>query len=309
MEKVFVVILNWNRTEDTLQCLKSVKSLKKGDYIAKVAVIDNGSDPKLFSELKRNVTKLNFPPNILRLIRNEKNLGFAAGNNVGIEYSLKNEADYILILNNDTVVDTNLINSFLEAGLRYPDGGIFSPKIYFAPGFEFHKNAYHPSAIGKVIWSAGGEIDWKNVYGKNRGVDEVDRGQYDSGREIDYATGACMFVRSEVFEKIGLFDEKYFMYKEDEDFSLRAKKAGFKVVYTPSSYLWHKVARSSAIGSELNDYFIARNRMLFGMQYAKVRTKLALLRESIRLLVSGRKWQKVGIRDYYLGNFGKGNWR
>ena len=96
---------------------------------------------------------------------------------------------------------------------------------------------------------------------------------------------------------------------EDSDLSERIKKAGFKVMYSPRGRLWHKVSQGSGIGSELNDYFITRNRMLFGMTYAKLRTKFALFRESIKLLLIGRKWQKIGIRDYYLGKFGKGSWK
>jgi len=95
---------------------------------------------------------------------------------------------------------------------------------------------------------------------------------------------------------------------EDADHAQRIKKAGYKVLYSGKGWLWHKVSQSSGIGSELNDYFLTRNRMIFGMRYASLRTKFALLRESIKLLLSGRKWQKIGIKDYYLGNLGKGSW-
>src|SRR3989344_2902107 len=118
-----------------------------------------------------------------------------------------------------------------------------------------------------------------------------------------------MFMRRNVLEKSGLFDEKYFMYYEDTDLSLRIKKNGFKLFYIPQAIVWHKVAQSSGIGSELNDYFITRNRLLFGMKYAKIRSRFALYRESLRLLSSGRKWQKKGVIDFYLGRFGKGSWR
>ena len=99
------------------------------------------------------------------------------------------------------------------------------------------------------------------------------------------------------------------MYFEDTDLSQRLKLAGKKIVYDPSGVIWHKVAQSSGIGSNLNDYFTTRNRMLFGMKYASFRTKIALLRESVRLLISGRKYQKQGIKDFYLGRFGKGSWK
>jgi GT2 family glycosyltransferase len=87
------------------------------------------------------------------------------------------------------------------------------------------------------------------------------------------------------------------------------KKVGWKVLFSPEGFMWHKVSQSSGIGSGQNDYFLTRNRMLFGMKYAQLRTKFALLKESIKLLLIGRKWQKIGIRDYYLGRFGKGSWK
>jgi hypothetical protein len=116
-------------------------------------------------------------------------------------------------------------------------------------------------------------------------------------------------LRSEALKNAGLFEEKYFMYLEDADLSQRLKRKGWEVLYTPKAEIWHKVAQSSGIGSDLNDYFITRNRLLFGMRYAALRTKFALIRESIRLLLTGRKWQKTGIRDFYLGRFGRGSWK
>jgi GT2 family glycosyltransferase len=118
-----------------------------------------------------------------------------------------------------------------------------------------------------------------------------------------------MLLRSEALKDIGLFDEKYFMYLEDADLSQRLKKKGWEVLYAPKTEIWHKVAQSSGIGSDLNDYFITRNRLLFGMRYAKCRTKLALVKESFKLLLTGRGWQKIGVRDFYLGRFRKGSWK
>jgi hypothetical protein len=136
----------------------------------------------------------------------------------------------------------------------------------------------------------------------------VDKGQYDRQEETDIANGACVLIRRQVVEKVGYLREKYFLYWEDAEYSERARRAGWKVVYTPKTCLWHKVAQSSGIGSDLNDYFLTRNRLDFGLWYASMRTKFALFRESIKLLLKGRKWQKIGIRDFYLGKWGKGSW-
>jgi len=325
--KIYVVVLNWNRSDDTIKCVKSVMALRITSYELNILIVDNGSS----DDSIRIVRNFQFPMvrqalrpraqgrvahhpeqsrgiSNFQLIKNKKNLGFAGGNNVGIKCALDNSADYVLILNNDTIVDKNLIESLLETAKKYPRAGAISPKIYFAKDYEFHKDRYEKSELGKVIWYAGGGIDWKNVYGLARGVDEVDRGQYDKLSETDFATGTCMLISRKALEKVGLFDEKYFMYYEDTDLSVRVNKAGFKVFYAPSATVWHKVAQSSGIGSDLNDYFITRNRLLFGFRYASIRSRLAIVRESIKLLVLGRKWQKKGVVDFYFGKFGQGSW-
>ena len=301
--KVFIVILNWNRPDDTIECLNSIKKLLDIGYQLSVVVVDNASNVASVKKIKSHIKNISY-----KLIVNKVNLGYTGGNNIGIKYAIDQGADFVMVLNNDTIVNKYLLTEFLKTSKRDPKAGILSPKIYFAPGFEFHKDRYSKENLGKVLWYAGGQIDWDNVYGKNRGVDEVDKGQYDKVEEIDFATGTCMFVSRSVLEKIGLFDKKYFMYYEDMDLSMRIKKAGFKVLYVPSANVWHKVAQSSGIGSNLNDYFITRNRLLFGMRYAKLRTRFALYRESLRFLLSGRVWQKKGVLDFYLGKYGKGSW-
>lgn len=301
MMKVSIIILNWNRKDDTLECLKSLKGLVVKGFELEIIVVDNASTDDSLDSLRKIKN--------IKLIENKKNLGFAEGNNEGIKYALKNRSDYVMILNNDTEVHENLVKELFDTAQKHPDGGAFSPMIYFAKGYEFHKDRYKKKDLGKVIWSAGGEIDWNNVYGINRGVDEVDMGQYKNVEEIKFATGACVLYSSKALRRKGMFDPKYFMYYEDVELSVRLSRARFKIYYVPKAKLWHKVAQSSGIGSGLNDYFISRNRMLFGMRYASLRTKFALLREAFRLMFNGRPWQKTGVFDYFVGNFYKGSWK
>lgn len=300
MKKVAVVILNWNRKSDTLECLRSVHELRTMNYELLTVVVDNAStdgSAEAFRKLKDVV-----------LVKNKENLGFTGGNNEGIKKALELGADFVMVLNNDTTLDRDLVNELVEVAGSKKEAGIFTPKIYFAKGFEFHKDRYDRGEKGKVIWAAGGKIDWDNVYGINRGVDEVDTGQYDRIEEVDFGTGACLFVKREVFEKVGMFDNRYFMYYEDADFCEKAKRNGFKIVYVPTAKLWHKVAQSSGIGSGLNDYYISRNRLLFGTLYASFRTRFALLRQSFRIYLTGREWQKKGVMDFYIGKFGRRSW-
>ncbi len=304
LPKVFIIILNWNGINDTLSCLESIKKLNVKDCELGVIVVDNGSTDDSVKELK----KLVFREIDFRLVTTTTNLGFAGGNNVGIKYALESGADYMMILNNDTIVDKNLITELLKVAKKEKVAAV-SPKIYFAQGYEFHKDRYKKNDLGKVIWYAGGKIDWKNVYGENRGVDELDGGQFQNTSNTGFATGACMFLTAIAVKEVGMFDEKYFLYLEDADLSLRLKRKGWKVKYTPKAVVWHKVSQSSGIGSNLNDYFITRNRLMFGMKYAPVRAKIALIRESIKFLIVGRKWQKKAVSDFYGGRFGKGSFK
>ncbi len=294
--KTAIVILNYKGLDHTLDCLKSIRSLNKNNYGMEIIVVDNNSldnSCKALSKLKD-----------IHLIENPANLGYSGGNNAGIRYALKRNADSVLILNNDTTVDQNLIIN-LVGDLKSAD--IISPKIYFSAGFEFHKNRYRSTDPGKVIWYAGGTIDWENIIGKHIGVDEVDNSQFENGREIDFATGACMLVKREVFGKIGLFDEKYFLYLEDLDFCIRAKKAGFKIIYSPKAIIWHKNAQSAqGSGSNLQDYFITRNRLLFAFKFARLRTKLAVFKQALTQLKNPVK--RRAFLDFITARFGKGTY-
>lgn len=301
--KVVVIIVNWNRKDDLVACLKSLSRVSTFGYELATIVVDNGSSDGSLEALNK-ITNFTF-----RVIPLKENTGFVGGNNMGIKAALEDGADFVLLLNNDTLVDRNLVRELVKVADKNKEAGVLVPKIYFAPGFEFHKDRYPKSVLGKVIWFAGGVIDWNNLYGSNFGVDDVDRGQFDQEKEVDFATGCAMFIRKKVLKKVGLLDERYFTYLEDVEFCQRVKKAGWRVLYAPLGYLWHKVSQTSGSGSNLNDYFLARNRMLFGLEYARLRTKFALLRESIKFLVSGRKWQRIGVRDFYLRRFGKGSWK
>lgn len=303
-KKVFIIILTWNQLELTKQILQDISRLETKGIKSETIVVDNGSKDGTQKEL-RGYKLPNMP---FKLIENPENFGFAEGNNVGIRYALKKGADYLILMNNDIVVPKNLVIQLIKVAEKDKKIGLLAPKMYFAKGYEFQKERYSEKDLGKVIWYAGGIIDWDNIYSFHRGVDEVDRGQYDKQIDTDFVNGACALIRSDLIKNVGYLDKKLFLYWEDADLSERARRAGWRVVYMPNTHIWHKVAQASGIGSNLNDYFLTRNRLVFGMRYARWRTKLALIRESFKLLVSGRKWQKIGIRDFYLRRFGRGSW-
>ncbi|MGA2968020.1 MAG: glycosyltransferase family 2 protein [Candidatus Levyibacteriota bacterium] len=302
MPKVFVTLVNYNNNQNTYSCLQSMEEINTEGFELNVVIVDNASKDK-FTEDKK-YQKFN-----LKIIRSEENLGFAGGQNLGIKYALDNSADYVVVLNNDVILDKNLIVELLKTFQTEQNCGIVSPKIYFAKGYEFHKNRYKENDLGKIIWYAGGNIDWENMLASHRGVDEVDKGQYEELEQTSFASGCCEMIKREVFGKVGFFDERYFLYYEDNDLSQRTKKLGFKIFYQPKAILWHFNAGSTGgSGSALHDYYITRNRLLFGFNYSPLRVKLALVRESFKIILSGRPWQKKGALDFYLRRFGKGSY-
>ena len=291
--KVSVVVLNYNGWKDTLECIESLKRCRKHFKEIEIIVVDNNSTDNSQSHLAK-LTEVS-------LVLNKENFGYSGGNNVGIKYALNKKCDYVLIINNDTYVDELLLKNIFKNSQA---DGILSPKIYFAPGFEFHKDRYSKPDLGKVIWYAGGRIDWSNIIGMHIGVDEVDTGQFNDKKEIDFATGACMLVKKEVFEKIGMFDERYFLYLEDMDFCVRAKKAGFRITFSPQAKLWHKnAATSGGSGSLLQDYYITRNRLLFAFKFAKLRTKLAVLKQAI--LKANNPTKRLALIDFLTYKLGR----
>lgn len=280
MKQVAVVILNYKVKKETLGCIKSVLG---SDYKnLQIIVVDNNSGDNLEKEIKKFSDVI--------FIQNKKNLGFTGGNNVGIKYALISGADYIFILNPDTIIDKSCIFALVN---NINEGDILGPKIYF---YKSHK-----------IWYAGGILDKLNVIGKHRGVDEEDIGQYKSIEETDYVSGAALFTKKEVFDKIGFFDENYFLYYEDSDFCLRAKKAGFKILYIPEALVYHKNAQSTGLGSPLQDYFITRNRLLFAFKFLSIRTKFAIFREALKNIFNSTR--RLAFFDFITGNFGKGSYK
>jgi len=295
MPKVFIVILNWNNWPETIKCLDS---LKNNDYpVQEVVIVDNGSEKKISPD---NL------PLAVKIIYNQKNLGFAGGNNVGIRYALKKGADYVLLLNNDTRVSSDFLTKLMEAGEKDKFFGFLGPKIYFED---------EP----RKIWFAGGKISWLYHKGEMRGYGEEDKGQYDFPRfqVVDYITGCCLLVKKEVIEKIGLIPEEYFLYYEDTAWSLKARKNGFKCVFVPGAWIRHKGSASSQEGSPSYIYYHTRNGLMMARQFMPWYLKPILygemswriVKQIIKLIFfpSKRQWAKyilLGIRDFCFNKTG-----
>lgn len=307
MIRVNIVVLNLNQPVLTVDTLNSIKKINHRYFSYQITLVDNGSQDG--SQVKFSETYKNDPQ--VNLIYHNQNFGYVGGNNSGIKFGLSGNFDYTLVLNNDVLVDQNFLDNLIKFSKDNPKYSILGPKIYFAPGHEFHLSRYLKKDLGKVVWSVGGKINWANVIGSNIGVDEVDNGQYDSPESnLDFISGCCLLVKNEVFQKIGLFDPRYFLYLEDADFCQRALRAGLKMIYVPTSVIWHINAGSSGSGGNLHHYFLSRNRLVFGFRYASLKTKLALLRQSFAILLNPPSvWHRRGVTDYFLNKLNRGSWQ
>jgi GT2 family glycosyltransferase len=214
------VVLNWNRPEDTLACLRS---LAEATYPAlEVILVDNSSTDESVA-----VVRNSFPD--VTVLVNQRNLGYAAGNNVGIGHALEAGAAYVLIINNDAMVEGEAISELVKAAERHPRSGAMVPKIVY-------------SSDPDRIWSTGARWVRFPPRVKLVGLDQVDGPQFDEPRELKYATGCAWLLSRKALEAVGGFDPAYFMYQEDYDFSYRLRAAGFGLRYVPTARVRHAVS-------------------------------------------------------------------
>jgi len=222
--KVAVIVLTWNGKQLTLDCLASLTQVTWPN--TEIIVVDNASTDGTVDAVTSAYG------DHVKVITNTSNMGFARGNNVGIDFALKGGADYILLLNNDTVVDPEFVTHLFSAISASPDLGIAGPKIYY----------FTPS---DTIWFAGGEVFLWRGGARHRGIREKDTGRYNDPCDVDYVTGCALMVKREVIERIGKLDPSYRAYFEDTDFCMRAKKAGYRSRYAPDGKVWHKISQST----------------------------------------------------------------
>ncbi len=297
---ISIILVNYNSDKLTIACLDSLAEIKHTGFKHNIVVVDNASKVP-FRLPKRHQNK------VVRLVRSESNLGFTGGNNMGIHYSIENfNSEYVVLLNNDTTVDKNFLVELFNYAEAHPKVGIATSKIYFSKGREYYLKSYNKDQLGKVIWFAGGSIDWQNLLAFHRGVDEVDRGQFSRDDSFDFATGCAMMIKREVLEKVGTLDKRYFLYMEDVDYSVRVKKAGYDLRLVPSSVVWHKNAGSTGgSGSHLQQYYQARNTLLFVILHGDYKQAKVFLRLFFNSIFKGNKWTRLAVLHLLTLRFGK----
>lgn len=286
---VAIIILNYNGKRDSIDCLESLGRMSNRNFNFEIMLVDNGSVDKSVEIISNK-----YP--MVSLIENHDNIGFSAGNNIGIKKALENGADLILLLNNDTIVHKDFLDELVVFAAANKKAGILGPALKFKKGFE-------------VFYDLGGKLN--SVFGRTT-HQTVSLISGELPRRVDYVSGACMLIKSEVTRKIGLLDEPYFFGFEDVEYCYLARKNGFEVYNVPSSVVEHKVSASLGHNSPLKIYYLLRSNLrfiarqilfpknLFGYLYLIV-LSLKMFFNSPRYAISiMQAWV-----DFLRGNFGR----
>jgi len=250
---MWVVIPTFNRSSDLITCIESL--LKAGVNQKKIVIVDNHSKDDTVQTIRGT-----FPDATIFAL--DKNMGATGASNIGFDFALSQNAKLILRLDSDTLVDEHFAEPLIKKALEDDQIGVVAPKIYY----------FNPQ---NEIWYAGADMHpWHfgTVHGHRHEKDSLENSRE---REIDYAWGAAMLIKSAILEQTGGFDTDFFVYHEEVDFCLRVKKLGYKLIFIPQSHIWHKVGSSA--NNAWTAYHWNRSKMLLYRKHAKNIIHLGLL--------------------------------
>lgn len=304
-KKIIVILVNYNGKEYNDKCIKSILNSTISEQI-QIVVVDNASTDGSLEELEAT-WKEDDKVHILSL---NQNYGFSKANNEGISWALKQDIEYFLLLNNDTEIEPDTIEQMYKLHLQTK--GMIVPKVLYADRRE-------------IIWCAGGEFTPIVKKAVQRGLNQQDKGQFAENVECQFANGCALFLSKDIVDKIGYLDERFFLYYEDTEYSMRAAEAGISIWYCADAVVYHKV-NGSTKGNEkpANAYYISRNWLLCNschMGHKKVNVcyvtfllyfLLNRMAWMVIWFVQGKKKmcvaQMQGIRDYRKRKWGKYEW-
>lgn len=297
---VAIVVLNWNNARDTVSCLDSLARL---DYPNPwIIVVDNGSTDDSVARIRAR-----FPA--VTIIETGANLGYAGGNNVGIRHALAAGAEAVCILNNDVIVEPGFLDPLLAALQSGPDVGIVTPLVAEGTG------------DGGRVWALGSTVNRRTAEVTRQYAGEpVDAWRWCEPFAVEIASGAAMLVRREVFKRVGLMDEDFFLYFEEVDWCLKVRQAGYRILAVPASVVWHKVSATLGTTSPVIDYYMLRNHLrLIGRHWRGPQRIALLARIVLRNLLTiaaytakphggrripNRDARLLALRDATLGRWG-----
>lgn len=245
--RVLGVVLNFNGRELTLQTVESL--LRSGYSGLELVVVDNGSTDGSDAAVAER-----FPS--VRRLRTEVNLGISGGLNLGLEVGLREGHDYLMPMNNDLEVDTGMVGELVRLAEATPRAGCVGPKCYYYFGDR------------NRIWSAGGELRFREAVTRERGMGRLDRGQYDRDERVGYVNGACMLIRRQALLDAGLWDPVYHVSVEDADFCERVKRAGWECWYAHRARLWHMVSPTTGGYTAGRTFRTGRSTAIFVRRWA-----------------------------------------
>lgn len=236
--RLFVIVLSNNRRDDTLTC---IESLHQSDYEnMKILLLDNLSKDDLVEVIAQKYSDV-------EIIRLKENLGYAGNNNVGIQAALEQGAEWLFVLNDDTTLDPACLSMLIKVGERDAKIGILGPMVY-----HFDEP--------QVIQSAGGSLG-KYWLSTHLGKDEMDRGQFQTAHEVEWISGCAILVRRALIEQVGTLDPNFFLYWEETEWCIRARKAGWHIFHVPQAKLWHKGVQRNYQPKPYVTYYVTRNRL------------------------------------------------
>jgi len=282
---VVVIITAWNEVEKTAACLETAVVQTHPHFT--LLLVDNGSDPPLAPLIQPR-----FPQ--VEIVRNPRNLGFAGGYNVGLRRALAQGAAYCFLLNNDTLLAPDCLAELVEEAQRAPDVGLVTAKIYYA-------------GEPQRIWSVGNRLHPWLLEKRAGGDDDLDRGQWDAARDVDFAPFCGALLTFAAATQIGLLDEQFFLYYEDLDYCLRLRAGGWRLRCAPRAQIWHAVSSSSGgVGSPAERYWKAQSSGRYFRKHGRGARMLLIfpyrlasaLRATLRLLAARRG---RALRAYWLG--------
>jgi GT2 family glycosyltransferase len=292
---IIIVILNTNRREDTLDCLASLVQSSYANY--KIMVLDNASTDGSAAAIQRAYPQV-------EVVALAENKGYAGNNNVGIAAALAQGADWVLVLNEDTILDPDCLSQLTAVGESAADIGIVGPLVY-------HFN--EPT----IIQSAGGAMDGK-LAAWHTAENEPDQGQFSTVRPVEWIHGCAIMIRRDVIAQLGMFDERFFYYWEETEICLRARRGGWRILFVPAAKLWHKGVQRDYNPSPNVTYYNTRNRLLMLARHkAPAKARLYAWGQIARTLTSWSvkpRWRHMrahrdamwqGVQDYRRGRWGK----